>query len=53
LPADLNKLTEASHKGRTRFFFLSLIYLGAEHGASRQEALSLEWTDIDFEYKGQ
>ena len=28
----------------------SLIYLGAEHGSSRQESLSLQWDDIDFEY---
>jgi integrase len=28
------------------------IYLGAEHGASKQEALCLQWTDIDFEYLG-
>jgi len=30
----------------------SLILLGAEHGASRQEALWLKWRDIDFEYEG-
>ena len=30
----------------------ALIYLGAEHGAARQEALSLEWSHIDFDYKG-
>ncbi len=29
-----------------------LIYLGAEHGASKQEALSLRWSDIDFEFDG-
>jgi len=29
----------------------SLIYLGAEHGASKQEALSLRWKDINFDYK--
>jgi integrase len=31
----------------------SLIFLGAEHGASKQESLSLKWTDIDFEYRGR
>ena len=30
----------------------ALIYLGAEHGASKQEALSLLWKDINFDYKG-
>ena len=31
----------------------SLIYLGAEHGTSKQEALSLQWKDINFDYKGR
>jgi integrase len=26
------------------------IYLGAEHGACRQEILDLEWSKINFEY---
>jgi integrase len=26
-----------------------LIYLGAEHGASKQECLDLKWSDIDFD----
>jgi integrase len=29
-----------------------LIYLGAEHGTSKQEALSLRWDDIDFDFDG-
>ena len=29
----------------------ALILLGAEHGVSRQEALSLEWGDIDFDFQ--
>ena len=29
----------------------SIIFLGAEHGASKQEVLSLEWSDIDFEFQ--
>jgi integrase len=28
----------------------ALICLGAEHGASRQEALSLRWQNINFEF---
>ena len=28
-------------------------YLGAEHGAANQEALSLEWSDINFDFDGQ
>jgi integrase len=53
LPSELDKLVGASRKGRSRFYLPALIYLGAEHGASRQEALSLKWSDIDFEYEGQ
>ena len=30
----------------------ALVYLGAEHGASKQEALSLEWSDIKFDADG-
>ena len=29
----------------------ALFLLGAEHGTSRQEALSLNWDDIDFDYQ--
>jgi integrase len=29
------------------------IFLGAVHGASRQEALNLKWDDIDFNYDGK
>ena len=27
--------------------------MGAEHGAAKQEILSLEWSDIDFDFKGR
>ncbi|MCG6881512.1 MAG: site-specific integrase [Deltaproteobacteria bacterium] len=27
-----------------------MIYLGAEHGASKQEVLSLKWSDINFDF---
>jgi len=30
----------------------SMIRLGAEHGASKQEILDLNWSDIDFDYEG-
>jgi integrase len=53
LPTVLDRLIEASQKGRSRFYLPALIYLGAEHGASKQEVLSLKWSDIDFEYEGQ
>ena len=53
LPEDLTRLVEASRKTRAKFYLPALIYLGAEHGASRQECLSLKWSDIDFHYEGQ
>jgi len=53
MPSELDRLVEASRKGRTKFYLPALIYLGAEHGASKQEALSLKWSDIDFEHEGQ
>ena len=30
-----------------------MIYLGVEHGASKQEVLSLEWKNINFDYAGR
>ncbi|MBW1739154.1 MAG: tyrosine-type recombinase/integrase [Deltaproteobacteria bacterium] len=50
LPSDLDRLVEASGQTRAKFYMPALIYLGAEHGASRQEALSLKWPDINFSY---
>jgi integrase len=52
LPSEIDMLIEASEKTRAKFYMPALIYLGAEHGASKQEALSLEWSDIDFEFDG-
>lgn len=53
LPAKLTALVDASRKTRAKFYMPALIYLGAEHGASKQEALSLEWSDINFDYRGR
>jgi integrase len=52
LPLKIDILIDASQKTRAKFYMPSLIYLGAEHGSSRQESLSLQWDDIDFEYDG-
>jgi integrase len=30
-----------------------MIYLGAEHGASKQEILDLKWSDINFDFDGR
>ena len=53
LPSEVVSLVGASQKTKAKYYLPALIYLGAEHGASRQEALSLEWSDIDFEFEGQ
>jgi integrase len=50
MPAQITKLVEASQKTRAKFYLPALIYLGSEHGTSKQEALSLKWSDIDFKY---
>ena len=53
LPDQLDRLVAASRETRAKFYLPVLIYLGAEHGASKQEALSLNWSDIEFNYQGQ
>jgi site-specific recombinase XerD len=49
---ELNRLVEAAQQKhfRSRHYMPALIYLGAEHGASIQECLSLGWQDIDFDF---
>jgi len=49
---DICRLVEASQKNRGKYYLPALIFLGAEHGASKQEALSLKWSDINFDYEG-
>lgn len=49
MPDDLEKLIQSSKKLRSKYL-LPLIFLGAEHGASKQEALSLRWKEIFFDY---
>ncbi len=51
-PPEIDKLIAASQKTRAKFYMPALIYLGAEHGTSRQEALDLKWADIGFDFKG-
>jgi integrase len=53
LPNQLAELVKACQHLRGSQYMSALIYLGAEHGACRQEALSLKWTDINFEYQEQ
>lgn len=52
LPHELENLVISADTGRTRFYLLPLVLLGAEHGASRQECLSLKWEDLNFDFQG-
>lgn len=53
LPAQITDLISATEKTKAKFYMPAIIYLGAEHGAAKQEVLSLQWSDIDFEFKGR
>ena len=54
LPDKLRKLIEASRQLKVaRFYLPVMIYLGAEHGASKQEILDLKWSNIDFDFDGR
>ena len=50
LPDQLNRLIEATKKSRAKHYLPAIIFLGAEHGASKQEILFLKWSDIKFDY---
>jgi len=53
LPSELKNLIKATQKIRAKYYLPAIIYLGAEHGAAKQEILSLKWSDINFEFKGR
>jgi len=53
LPHDLDRLIAATQTNRGKFYMPAVIYLGAEHGASKQEILSLNWADINFDFGGK
>jgi integrase len=53
LPHQISNLISATQGTRAKFYMPVIIYLGAEHGAAKQEILSLKWSDIDFEFKGR
>lgn len=52
LPHEITKLVKAAKETKAKYYLPALIFLGVEHGASKQEALSLKWSDIIFEYEG-
>jgi len=49
-PTALDKLVTAAQETKAKFYLPALIYLGAEHGASKQECLSLEWSNVGFDF---
>jgi integrase len=53
LPNQLDDLLKACHQLQRPAYMSCLVLLGAEHGTSRQEALSLKWTDISSDYRGK
>jgi len=50
MPDGLRELVKACEKLKMKHYFPPIIFIGAEHGASKQEILSLKWSDIDFAY---
>ena len=51
-PNDLERLLEATQETRARFYLPSIVLLGAEHGASKQEIIDLRWSKIAFDWNG-
>ena len=50
-PVELDTLLEHAAANRAGYL-VPAILLGAEHGASLQEIISLKWGDIDFNFEG-
>jgi integrase len=50
LPPELDRLIEAAKTTRAQYYLPASIFLGAEHGASKQEVLCLRWQKNDFDY---
>ncbi|MBW2589100.1 MAG: site-specific integrase [Deltaproteobacteria bacterium] len=53
MPDEIIILVKASQQTRAKFYMPALIYLGTDQGASRQEALSVKWKNINFNFNGQ
>jgi integrase len=51
-PSELDHLLLCCKEARFKKALTALILLGAEHGASKQECLDLQWSDIDFDFEG-
>lgn len=51
MPPSLDNLIKATQGTRAKFYMPSVILLGAEHGACKQEILDLKWSKIIFDFK--
>jgi len=50
LPDELDRLIGGTQSNRGKFYMPAIIYLGAEHGACKQEILDLRWHHINFDF---
>ena len=53
MPDEIHRILIASQKTRAKFYLPALILLGVEHGTSKQEALSLKWENVNFDFNGR
>ena len=51
MPGTLDALIKATGETRAKFYLPAIIFLGAEHGAAKQEILSLTWKKINFDFR--
>jgi site-specific recombinase XerD len=51
-PSRIVQLVEASQQTKAKYYMPALIYLAAEHGASKDELLILKWSNINFDFEG-
>lgn len=49
MPNEIENLISCSRRTKAKHYMPALILLAAEHGASKQEALDLQLSDINFE----
>ncbi|BBO78966.1 hypothetical protein DSCW_63830 [Desulfosarcina widdelii] len=47
---EIQLLIAACRQTRSKHYLPALIWLGVEHGTSRQEALDLKWSDVGLDY---
>jgi site-specific recombinase XerD len=52
-PHEINTLVEATQQTKSKFYMPAVILLAVEHGASKQEILTLKWSDINFDHDGR